>query len=345
MLRRTFVQLALALRKQKLDRVEEILQQAADTGAVLSASALVRQGRDEHRWIVGKTRAADPVYLLASITKPMTAAGVMVLADRGELKLSDPVHKFIPEFRGGGRDAVLIRHLLTHTSGLPDMLPDNDALRERHSPLAEFVAGACRVPLLFAPGTQCKYQSMGILLAAEIAERITKMKLRDWLKKAVFDPLGMTSTALGLGRHKIPDTEQCQVSGHEGWNWNSPYWRDLGAPWGGAHSNTSDVLRFLDYFLEPADGRVVKRDAAKAMVTNQNAGLNEPWGLGWMVNGALFGKACSPGTFGHWGSTGTVCWADPKTGVRMVLLTTKPADQSRASLLGPVSDAVAEAAV
>ncbi len=346
MLRRTFVQLSLALRKQKLDRVEAILKDAAESGSVLSASALVRQGKDEHRWVVGKTRAADPIYLLASITKPMTAAGVMVLADRRELHLTDPVRKFIPEFHGDGRDTVLIRHLLTHTSGLPDMLPDNDALRERHAPLADFVAGACRVPLLFAPGTQCKYQSMGILLAAEIAERITNMKLRDWLKKSIFDPVGMKSTALGLGQHKIPDTEQSQVTGHDGWNWNSPYWRNLGAPWGGAHSNTSDVLHFVDYFLTPGgDGRVVKPETARAMVTDQNFGLNEPWGLGWMVNGTLFGKACSPGTFGHWGSTGTVCWADPKTGTRMVLLTTKPADQSRASVLGPVSDAVAEAAI
>jgi CubicO group peptidase (beta-lactamase class C family) len=343
MLRRLFLQFSLALRKDRLDKVEAILKEATDSGAITSASALVRQGKDEHRWVAGKTRAAEPVYLLASITKPMTVAGVMVLADRGEVKLNDPVKKYLPEFQGDGRDAVLVRHLLTHTSGLPDMLPENEALRKRHAPLSEFVAGACRVPLLFAPGTQCKYQSMGILLAAEIAERITKMKLRDWLRKSVFDPLGMKSTALGLGQHKIPDTEQCQVPVRSDWDWNSPYWRDFGAPWGGAHSNAPDVLRFIDSFLAP-NGAAIKRDTARAMVTNQNTGLNEPWGLGLMVNGASFGKACSAGTFGHWGSTGTVCWADPKSGIRLVLLTTKPAGESRASVLGPVSDAVAEAA-
>ncbi len=340
MLRRTFMQLSLALRKDRLDKVGEILKGAADSGAVRSASALVRQGKDTRRWVVGKTNATDPVYLLASITKPMTVTGVMILADRGEVKLDDPVRKFIPEFRGD----VLVRHLLTHTSGLPDMLPDNEALRKRHAPLSEFVAGACRAPLQFAPGTQCKYQSMGILLAAEIAERITKMSFRDFLKQSVFTPLGMKATALGLGHYKIPATEQCQVPAESDWDWNSPYWRDLGAPWGGAHSTAADVLRFVDSFVEPT-GRVLKPETARAMTTNQNTGLNEPWGLGFMVNGASFSKACSPGTFGHWGSTGTVCWADPKTGTRMVLLTTKPADQSRASVLGPVSDAVAEAAV
>jgi beta-lactamase class C len=339
MFRRTFLQLSLALKRDRLDQVESILKQATDSGAVLSASALVRQGKDERRWVMGKTRAADPVYLLASITKPMTVTGVMVLADRGEIKLADPVRKYIPEFKGDGRDEVLVRHLLTHTSGLPDMVPENEGLRARHAPLSEFVAATCRVPLLFKPGTQCKYQSMGILLSAEIAERITKMKLRDWLKKSLFDPLGLKSTALGLGHFQIPETEQSQVPVQSNWDWNSAYWRDLGAPWGGAHATAANVLRFLESY-----GMVLKPETAKAMITNQNAGLNEPWGLGFMVNGAKFGKACSAQTYGHWGSTGTVCWFDPKTNTRMALLTTKPADQSRASVLGPVSDAVAEAA-
>lgn len=342
MLRRSFLQALCALRKDRLDRIPEILKAATDSGSVLSCTAVVRQGSAAHQWSFGKTRAADPVYLLASITKPMTATAVMILADRGELKLTDKVSKFIPEFRGGGRDGVTIRHLLTHTSGLPDMLPDNDALRTRNAPLKDFVAGAIRVPLLFEPGTHCKYQSMGILLAAEIAERITKTPLRRFLDDAVFKPLGMKSAALGLGSHKIPETEQCQVTANPTWNWNSPYWRDLGAPWGGAHATANDVVKFLEYFLAP-DNRVLKPETARAMLTNQNAGLNEAWGIGFIVNGARFGKACSPGAFGHWGSTGTVCWADPKSGTRMGLLTTKPADESRASVLGPVSDAVAEA--
>lgn len=345
MLRREFLPLLFAaLRKDRLDRVPEILKAATDSGSLLSATALVRQGSTpEHRWVFGKTRAKDPVYLLASITKPMTATAVMVLADRGELKLTDKVSRFLPDFRGDGRDEVTIRHLLTHTSGLPDMLPDNEKLRARHAPLSDFTAGAVRVPLLFKPGTQCKYQSMGILLAAEISERITRKPLREFLRETVFAPLKMKSAALGLGRHKIPNTEQCQVTGNDDWNWNSAYWRDLGAPWGGAHATAGDVLTFLEYFLHP-DARVLKADTARAMITNQNVGLNEAWGIGFIVNGAKFGKACSTETFGHWGSTGTVCWADPKTETRMALLTTKPADQSRASVLGPVSDAVAEAA-
>src|SRR4030081_231711 len=117
------------------------------------------------------------------------------------------------------------------------MPPNNDELRTRHAPLTAFVACVCHVPLLFKPGTQVRYQSMGILLAAEIVERITETPLREYLRRDVFEPLGMASTSLGMGGRKLADTAQVEVTGNDSWNWNSPYWRDLGSPWGGVHSN------------------------------------------------------------------------------------------------------------
>lgn len=80
------------------------------------------------------------------------------------------------------------------------------------------------------------------------------------------------------------------------------------------------------------------------MIRNQTVGLDRPWGFGFMIEPGAFGKTCSPRTFGHYGSTGTVAWADPAKDLICVLLTTKPAAQSRAGLLGPVSDLVAAAA-
>jgi len=332
---------AVTLRKQRLDEAAQLIQRATDSGEVRAAVVDVQQGRLRFARAFGAARGADTVFLLASISKPMTATGVMLLADRGELALADPVRKFIPEFSGGERDEVTVQHLLTHTSGLPDMLPENETLRRRQAPLADFVAGACKAPLLFRPGAKVSYQSMGILLAAEIVERVTRMPLREFLRREVFVPLGMRQTSLGLGGRRIADTAQCQVTGNDDWNWNSAYWRDLGAPWGGVHSTAGDVSKFLDSFLTPK-GRVLKRETAAAMIANHTPGLNETWGLAWMLTPGTFGHACSPRTFGHYGATGTVAWADPETGVRAVLLTTKPADQSRAGLLGPVSDLVAE---
>jgi CubicO group peptidase (beta-lactamase class C family) len=154
----------------------------------------------------------------------------------------------------------------------------------------------------------------------------------------------MRDTTLGLGGRSIASLAQCQVPEVTNWDWNSQYWRDLGAPWGGAHASTADVARFLGYFLAPKDGGPLRVETARQMITNQNAGLNKPWGLGFMLDPGTFGKGCSPRTFGHYGSTGTVAWADPDKDLTCVLLTTKPADQSRAGLLGPVSDKVSEAA-
>ena len=306
------------------------------SGEVAKAALFVRQGGQVH-----KLNAELP-FLLASITKPMTCTAVMILVNRGLVSLDDRVSKYIPEFAGGDRDLITVKHLMTHTSGLPDMLPDNDALRKRHAPLSDFVAGACKTPLLFKPGTSLKYQSMGILLAAEIALRITKTPLRDFLAKEVFVPLGMTRTALGLGRFKLADTAPNQVEADPDWNWNSGYWRNLGAPWGGAHASAADVARFLDMFLHPND-RVLPASVKRQMIVNQT-GLPDQWGIGWAVGKGKFGNACTDRTFGHSGSTGTLCWADPGTDTVCVILTTKPADQSNETLLKPVSDLISEAA-
>jgi CubicO group peptidase (beta-lactamase class C family) len=329
-----------ALREQRLLRAARLIEQAAASGDVRAAVLDVRQGRFSFSRAFGAAHSHDTIFLLASISKPMTAAGVMLLADRRELLLTDPVHKFIPEFSGADRDLITVQHLLTHTSGLPDMLPENEALRRRHASLADFVAVTCKTPLLFRPGTKVSYQSMGILLASEIVQRISGVSFREFLRREIFLPLGMRDTSLGLGGRRIEDTAQCQVESKEDWSWNTPYWRNLGAPWGGVHSTAADVSRFLEAFLRP-NGRVLKRETSRAMITNHTAGLNEAWGLGWMLDPGKFSRACSLRTFGHYGATGTVAWADPDTGVRCVLLTTKPAEQSRDGLLGPVSDLVA----
>ena len=164
------------------------------SGEVSEAAFVVRQGAST---VV--SLKPERVFILASISKPMTVTGVMTLVERGKLRLEDPVRKFIPEFKGGDRDLVTVRHLLTHTSGLPDMLPENVELRKRHAPIADFVAATCKTPLLFKPGTQVKYQSMGILLASAIAERISGLRFPDFQHQFVFAPAGMNATSLGLG--------------------------------------------------------------------------------------------------------------------------------------------------
>ncbi len=350
----TVARAGAALRKDKIEEAAARIEEAVRGGRVRAAALEVRQGTFRYSRAFGEAASPETIFLIASITKPMTAAGVMILADRGELGLDDPVHKYIPEFSEGDRKLVTIRHLLTHTSGLPDQLPENVELRRRHAPLKEFVERTVRTPLLFKPGTQVKYQSMGILLAAEVAERITRRPFPKFLEKELFAPLGMRRTALGLGRFTIADTARCQTEEAEplygggkqdtsSWDWNSPYWRNLAAPWGGAHSTAPDIARFLEYFLAP-DGRVLKKETAAAMIVNQTPGLNDARGIGFAVKPGSFGRACSPKTFGHSGATGTIAWADPGTGLVCVILTTLPLRVSEKLLLKPVSDLISEAA-
>jgi len=333
-----------------MEAAARIIQAQVDAGVLESAVLHVRRGPAKFQRAFGKAADADAIFLLASITKPMMATGVMVLSDRGELQLSDRVVKYIPEFAEGARKDITIEHLLTHTSGLPDQLPENKALRQGHAPLADFVQGAVRTPLLFTPGTKYHYQSMGILLAAEIVERITKTPLRVFLAQEVFAPLGMKRSSLGLGRFKLADMVRCQTenaapeagggaSDAKGWDSNSEYWRNIGAPWGGAHSTAADVAHFLNSFLHP-DGKVLREQTARLVIQDHTPGLEARRGLGFALGPQGFGKNCSAKSFGHGGSTGTLAWADPGTDTTCVILTSLPMAVSGSTILHPVSDVV-----
>lgn len=357
--RRTFLACSLAssmgsaAARDGLETARRMIARHVDAGDVLGAVLDIRHGQQAFAVGYGTAQDVGSIFLLASITKPMTAAGVMLLADRGELRLADPVQRFIPQFREGARSRITLKHLLTHTSGLPDQLPENVALRRRNAPLSEFIERTIRTDLLFEPGRRYSYQSMGILLAAEVCQRITGVPFPEFLDRHLFQPLEMRRTALGLGRLALEDTQRSQVEqgpphGGQGkpeaahWDWNSRYWRELASPWGGAHACAADVARFLQEFLAPEEARVLRPETAKLAVRNHTEQLGTPRGLGFALGGGA-GAGCSSATFWHGGATGTLAWADPDTGTRFVLLTTLPATVANKLLIRPVSDIVSQA--
>ena len=341
---------SVATARGDIEAASRLVARHVDSGAVRGAVLDVRTRDRTFSESYGTATDPDAIFLLASITKPMTAAGVMLLADRGELRLADPVHRFIPEFREGARARVTVRHLLTHTSGLPDQLPENVELRKRNAPLGEFVERTIRTSLLFEPGTRYSYQSMGILLAAELCQRITGTPFPEFLASDLFGPLGMRRTALGLGPFALQETQRSQVEQgppHGGlgrpeaahWDWNSRYWRDLASPWGGAHASASDVARFFAEFLPGEGTRALRGETAALMVRDHTARLGRSRGLGFAL-GTGAGAGCSERTFWHGGATGALAWADPATGGRCVLLTTLPARVANELVIRPVSDSV-----
>jgi CubicO group peptidase (beta-lactamase class C family) len=318
----------------RLDAAFDVLHEATARGQVHSAVIHVRQGESQVTRHFGQAGSDEAMFLLGSISKPICVTGLMTLFDRGEFVLDDPVQKFLPEFAGPGRDAVTMRHLLTHVSGLPDQLPENNTLRARHAGLAEFVAQAVRTPLSFPPGTSYQYSSMGILLAVEVARVISGVPILDFVDHAVFRPLKMTTSALGVGRFALSEFVPCQTEygapesgagdpSARTWDWNSPYWRKLGAPWGGVQASAPDVARFLVEFLDQR-GACVKPETAQLMTRNHNPPGLTSRGLGFSVGTAAGSPGCSDRTFGHTGSTGTLAWADPATRTVCVVLTSLP---------------------
>jgi len=275
------------------------------------------------------------MFLLGSISKPICVTALMTLFDQKKFGLDDPVQKFLPLFKGDGRGSVTLRHLLTHVSGLPDQLPENNALRKSHAGLLDFVDGAIRTPLQFAPGTKYQYSSMAILLATRVAELISGIGILELVDRTVCQPLGLKHSAQGLGRFGIADMVSCQTEraapesgagdpSAKDWDWNSPYWRKLGAPWGGTHCSAPDVGRILAEFLQEK-GTVVKPETARLMTTNHNSPTLTPRGLGFSVGASSGSPGCSEKTFGHTGSTGTIAWADRATETICVVLTSLPA--------------------
>jgi CubicO group peptidase (beta-lactamase class C family) len=345
MQRRSFIQASLAtmlgtpllaaFKQDAWDEAAAVLAGATESGQVASATLYVSQQGREQSWAFGNVQNEHAMFLLGSISKPVAITSLMTLFDKGAFQLADPVKKFIPAFSGEGRENVTMRHLLTHVSGLPDQLKDNDLLRKQHAPLSTFVEHAIRTPLEFTPGSQYQYSSMAILLASHVAELISGEEIRKFVDRVVLQPLGMAHSAQGLGRFTLDQmvpmqTEYAAVEAGGGdptakdWDWNSLYWRELGAPWGGTHASAPDIGKFLAEFLFE-EGKVVRPETAKLMVINQNPMGLESRGIAFDVGASLGGEGCSENVFGHTGSTGTIAWADPQSKTICVVLTSLPA--------------------
>ncbi|MBI1345477.1 serine hydrolase [bacterium] len=311
-----------------------------------------------------------PIYLVASITKPIVVMGAMLLVERGQLSLCDRVTEYIPEFGKQGKYGVEVRHLMTHTSGLPDMLPNNNELRASHATLQDFVQQTCDIGLDFPPGRGVQYQSMGLLILSEIMARITGQSCAAFLQKEIFEPRGMQDSVLGIPsawyEHTPSPLSRCvdvrltpEQQQAATWNWNSRYWRQLGAPWGGLFTSAQDLAKLSQCLLRGGkrdDGQPLFAPATVAAATrNQIEPMRDiaesdrrckPWGLGWRLHwpthSANFGDLLGPNTYGHWGATGTVMWIDPDHGTFAVILSSQPQEPT-GHFLSRLSNSIAAA--
>lgn len=323
----------------RLQRAFDLVSAQVESGVVPSAVLAVANGHGIVRVeaFSGADRAAtDSIYLLASISKPITATAVMQLVERGSLVLSAPIQRYIPEFaalpaadgRPGG-EVVTAWHLLTHTSGILDM--DAELLERERPDRARLLEIACTAPLRFEPGSRHEYCSLTFELLGELIRRIDGRELPRYLGEELFGPLGMSDT----GFEPI-DTARTMPAHFPGFpeelqSFVTAFFNALRAPGGGLWGTAADLVAFGRAMLGGGtlDGhRVLGRRFVEQMAREQTAGIRDPgppawdpfYGLGWGLPGLGGRLPASRGAFQHGGATGPRLLVDPEADLVVVYL-------------------------
>lgn len=273
----------------------------------------------------------DTAFDLASMTKPMaTATAVMILMDQGKLGPDDYVKQYIPAFAGAGKEEVQIRHLLTHTSGLP-AYTNAQALEDQHgSPCAqEVINKICSFESMNAPGETFRYSCLGYITLAQIVQQVCGQAIGEFTQENIFAPLGMERTGF-----RPPDTWKTNIAATEivagqllRGSVHDPLarLRDGSSGNAGLFSTAGDVGIFCNMLLH--DGRVkgktiLSKEAVTLMTSAQSHGrafgFDLDSGYAWIKGDHASGQA-----FCHSGYTGTSVVCDPASGVYVVILTNR----------------------
>jgi CubicO group peptidase (beta-lactamase class C family) len=298
-----------------------------------------------------KPMRPDSMFWIASMTKPITAAGVMILVDEGKIKLDDPVEKYLPEFHGqmvaaakGDAQAkpqppvhpITVRECLSHTSGLPFMPPKAGNKVDLIS-LKETVLAAASGPLNFQPGSKYDYSNAGIDTAGRIIEVVSGMPYDQFMQKRLFDPLGMKDTTMWPSEEQVARLAKCYHSGPGGKGLAegkvghltyplSDHNRGV-SPGGGLFATAADVAAFGRMVLGGGmfEGkRLLSEAAVREMTSTQTGKLLDKekgeggYGLGFSTTRRSAGASApaaeaSPlGGCGHGGACATDFWVDPQ---------------------------------
>jgi CubicO group peptidase (beta-lactamase class C family) len=305
-------------------------------------------------WVTPSPRPDEhTLWDLASLTKVigMTTA-MMQLVAAGKVDLDAPVQRYLPDFTGLNKDRVTVRHLLTHSSGLPAWRP---LYKEATSP-AQALAIVLQTPLDTVPGARMVYSDLGAILLGHILERVTNEPLDDYLTGHVFRPLGMNETMYrpdSMLLARVAPTEydpwrQRKVHGevHD----ENAYALGGVSAHAGLFSSGHDLTLFAQSLLRTYRGEpgIVSTSTLRYFTTVQDSAFSNR-ALGWEVpNGRnSAGHYLSRHAFGHTGFTGTSIWIDPDRDLFIVLLTNRvnPTRENRriASVRVALADAVASA--
>jgi len=306
--------------------------------SVLLLTAVGHYGADDPRPVTPET-----IYDLASLTKVIgLTTAAMMLVDVGRLDLDAPVRRYVPAFQGPDKEHVTIRHLLTHSSGLPAWR----ALYAETKTRDDALALVDTTPLLRQPGDTFVYSDLGAIVLTQAVEAITGQRLNDFLDARLFGPLGMTSTRFlppASWREHIAPTENDTVFRHRllrGEVHDENAGR-LGGVSGhaGLFSSAGDLSTFAMWLLksrrtpEDAEGRRatsgdsgrLPASVVRQFTTRQNIPPGSSRALGWDTpsENSSAGTKMGPNAYGHTGFTGTSIWFDPDRDLFIILLTNR----------------------
>ena len=307
---------------------------------------------------------ADTVFDVASLTKVVaTATSVMILVERGKVRLGDPASRYIPELKGEGREKVTVEHLLAHRSGYA---PDFD-LAEQWAGHDEMLKRLYTEPLRAAPGSRFVYSDIGFIALGEIVRRASGLPLDEFARREIFEPLRMRDTGFRPRAELLPrvaPTENVRgmrsylggtgVEGPEGerilrGEVHDPTANRMGGVAGhaGLFSTADDLAVYCQMILnggEYGGARILSplgvAEMTRPRQVTEDGGAR---GLGWDVNTTFStnrGDLFPAGSFGHTGFTGTSVWIDPASETFVVFLSNRVHPEGKGDV-GPLRARVA----
>jgi CubicO group peptidase (beta-lactamase class C family) len=256
------------------------------------------------------------------------------------LALNMHVRHLLPQFVGGGREQVMLRHLLTHTSGLIYESPFMEQRLAAQAPMEALIEEALSAPLLFAPGSSMAYADYNTLLAGHMAATATGRPFAELVEQLVFAPMGLRDTYIRPGPEltsRIAQVRSVMAEGTPGAMYNSAHARGLAHPAFGVLATAQDLMRFLQHFA-PGGPRILREATVRAMTRDNAGGVRgpviaqegrspvapAPWGLGWGLQTehtpGVYCDLASNRTFGHGGASGCWCFVDPEASVAVAVM-------------------------
>jgi uncharacterized protein YbbC (DUF1343 family)/CubicO group peptidase (beta-lactamase class C family) len=292
----------------------------------------------------------DTIFDIASLTKVVaTTTAVMQLVQKGQVRVNDPVAKYIPEFAENGKDDITVRNLLTHFSGLREDF-DLDPPWQGHD--AGLRLAFAEKPV-YPPGSRFLYSDTNFITLGALVERVTGTTLDEYCAKKIFGPLQMAHTRFlppAAWRRKIAPTEYDEQGKMLRGVVHDPRARRMGGVAGhaGVFSTADDLSKFAQALLKGSP--ILAGEMVEKMTTPQQPPTAPVLrGFGWDIDSPFSsnrGDLLPVGSFGHTGFTGTSMWIDPTTQTYIILLTNAVHPRGKGSaiaLRSKVATAVAAA--